>query len=529
MIFDSPNATAVATMTETMGREVFMPSVSRRFVLKSLASGVALASNHLTFGSAARTMPAQKTTDTFVVHNDLPWALETRRSQFGFSPITPASHFFVRNNLPMPSESETSVGDDWVFEVSGCEREGQLTLADLKRMKTHVVATVLQCSGNGRDFFPHDPSGSQWSVGAAGCALWTGVSVADVFERFGGVKAGLSYLTATGGETLPEGIDKETVVVERSVPLEKGLEDCLLVWEMNGAPLSAVHGGPIRLVVPGYFGVNNVKWVRQLAATQTESTAKIQQSGYRFRPEGESGGPQHPSMWRMPVKSWLNGPGADSTPVLAGPNTLYGVAFSGERGISAVELSADNGQTWQPAELVGPDLGPNAWRTFQFSTTIPVGEHQFVSRAIDAMGDRQPRAAEPNHRGYGHNGWEDHALTVAAVSVLPERQQTAHVVTSSPATVVTQEVSLSVALSDQAIAGKQLFLQQAQPGCGVCHSLADANAGGVVGPNLNTLAPNLDQVRGAITQGVGAMPAYGAQLSANEIEALATYVVEATR
>jgi mono/diheme cytochrome c family protein len=95
--------------------------------------------------------------------------------------------------------------------------------------------------------------------------------------------------------------------------------------------------------------------------------------------------------------------------------------------------------------------------------------------------------------------------------------------------VVTQEVSLSVALSDQAIAGKQLFLQQAQPGCGVCHSLADANAGGVVGPNLNTLAPNLDQVRGAITQGVGAMPAYGAQLSANEIEALATYVVEATR
>ena len=113
--------------------------------------------------------------------------------------------------------------------------------------------------------------------------------------------------------------------------------------------------------------------------------------------------------------------------------------------------------------------------------------------------------------------------------MLPERQQTARVVTSSPATVVTQEVSPSVALSDQAIAGKQLFLRHAQPGCGVCHSLADANAGGVVGPNLNTLAPNLDQVRGAITQGVGAMPAYGAQLSANEIEALATYVVEATR
>ncbi len=171
------------------------------------------------------------------------------------------------------------------------------------------------------------------------------MSVADIFERFGGVKTGLSYLPATGGETLPEGFDKETVVVERSVPLTKGLTDWLLVWEMNGAPLPAVPGGPVRLLVPSYFGVNNVKWVRQLAAAQTESTAKIQQSGYRFRPEGESGGPQHPSMWRMPVKSWLNGPGADGTPVLAGPNTLYGVAFAGERGISTVDISADNGQT----------------------------------------------------------------------------------------------------------------------------------------------------------------------------------------
>ena len=87
MLFDSPNATAVVTMTEAMGREYFMQSVSRRFLMKALATGVALASNQLAFGSAARSMPAQKMTDTFVVHNDLPWALETRRSQFGFSPI----------------------------------------------------------------------------------------------------------------------------------------------------------------------------------------------------------------------------------------------------------------------------------------------------------------------------------------------------------------------------------------------------------------------------------------------------------
>ena len=366
-------------------------------------------------------------------------------------------------------------------------------------------------------------------MGAAGCVLWTGVSVTDIFEQFGGAKSDLAYLTATGGEELPEGVDKDAVVVERSVPIEKGLKDCLLVWEMNGAPLPVIHGGPVRLIVPGYFGVNNVKWVRRLAATAGESDAKIQQSGYRLRPEGLAGGPEHASMWRMPVKSWLNGPGADGAPVLAGLNTLYGVAFSGERGVETVEVSADDGATWQHAEWVGPDLGPNAWRTFQFAANLPVGEHRFVTRATDTQGEQQPKFAIHNHRGYGHNGWQDHALRVQALAELPKAdiQALSQGVDSSADTVDASTAAL--ALSDTALEGKQLFLQRAQPGCGVCHSLADANARGVVGPNLNQLSPSLAQVESAIAQGVGAMPAYGAQLSESEIAALATYVVEATR
>lgn len=504
-------------------------SLSRRFVLQSLAAGVAAASHTLSFSSASRSMPVSKTEGAFIIHNDLPWALETRRSQFGFGPITPASHLFVRNNLPTPPASLTDQGDDWSLDVGGCAREGSLTLADLKRMKSRTVATVLQCSGNGRDFFSHDPSGSQWGVGAAGCALWTGVTVADIFEQFGGVKLDLSYLTATGGEELPEGVNQDAVVVERSVPIEKGLKDCLLVWEMNGAPLPVIHGGPVRLIVPGYFGVNNVKWVRRLAATADESGAKIQQSGYRMRAEGLAGGPEHPSMWRMPVKSWLNGPGADGAPVLAGLNTLYGVAFSGERGVEAVEVSADDGATWQQAEWVGPDLGPNAWRTFQFAANLPIGEHRFVTRATDTEGDQQPKLAVHNHRGYGHNGWQDHALRVQAVAELPVAEMRASLQGAESSAAKVNVSMAALALSDKALEGKQLFVEQAQPGCGVCHSLADANARGIVGPNLNQLSPSLTQAENAIAQGVGAMPAYGAQLTENEIAALAAYVVEATR
>ena len=504
-------------------------TLSRRFVLQSLAAAVTAASHTLSFSSASRSMPVSKAEGAFIIHKDLPWALETRRSQFGFGPITPASHLFVRNNLPTPPASVTDQGDDWSFDVGGCAREGSLTVADLKRMKSRTIATVLQCSGNGRDFFPHDPSGSQWAVGAAGCVLWTGVSVASIFEQFGGVTPDHSYLTATGGEELPQGVNQDAVVVERSVPIEKGLKDCLLVWEMNGAPLPVLHGGPVRLIVPGYFGVNNVKWVRRLVATVGESGAKIQQSGYRMRAEGLAGGPEHPSMWRMPVKSWLNGPGADGAPVLAGLNTLYGVAFSGERGVEAVEVSADDGVTWQQAEWVGPDLGPNAWRTFQFAVNLTLGEHRFSTRATDTRGDRQPKLAAHNHRGYGHNGWQDHALLVRAVAELPKAEIKASSKGADSSEEMINASMAGLALSDKALEGKQLFLQQAQPGCGVCHSLADANARGVVGPNLNQLSPSLAQVKSAVAQGVGAMPAYGAQLTENEIASLAAYVVEATR
>ena len=97
---------------------------------------------------------------------------------------------------------------------------------------------------------------------------------------------------------------------------------------MNGEPLPIVHGGPVRLLVPGYFGVNNVKWVKRLAASVSESGNKIQQSGYRMRAVGESGNASHPSMYRMPVKSWLNGPGADGVSLAPGRHQLFGVAFS---------------------------------------------------------------------------------------------------------------------------------------------------------------------------------------------------------
>ena len=474
--------------------------------------------------SAPAPLPDGLKRENFHVHNERPLALETRRAAMGVGVITPLSRFFVRNNLPRPDDSIVAQPLAWSLEVAGVNKPGRITLASLMQLGVETVTTVIQCSGNGRKFFEHGPSGSQWATGAAGCAMWTGVRVSTVLEHFGGALPRARFLTGTGGEPLPEGVERDMVVVERSVPLEKGLRDCMLVWEMNGEPLPISHGGPLRLIVPGYFGCNQIKYVARLEASGVETTAKIQAKGYRLRPIGEGGGPGQPSLWRMPVKSWVNGPGAEGQPVLAGRTVFYGMALSGERGIRGVEVSLDGGQTWKPATLSGPDMGPNAWRSFQFTAELAPGEHSIVSRATDSKGERQPRERPENERGYQNNGWKDHVLSLKVVSKLPDAvlvQPTQSA--SAPKATVAQPVELS----EQGERGRQVFTQEAAPSCGTCHTLADAGTQGAVGPDLNALAPDAQRVEAAVSKGVGAMPAFPG-LTPEQVSDLAVYVSEAT-
>ena len=470
-------------------------------------------------------LPAGKQPRDFIEHNAQPLALETARNAYGQGPITPISQFFVRNNLPMPQQSFVNSRPSWRLSVEGVKASGVITLDDLKTLPTTTVACVIQCSGNGRVFFEHAPSGSPWGVGAAGCALWTGVRVSDVFDQFGGISPDARFLTATGGEPLPAGIDPSTVAVERSVPIAKGLNDCLLVWEMNGEPLPLVHGGPVRLLVPGYFGVNQVKWVQRIAATSDESDRKIQQSGYRMRAVGKSGNKSHPSMYRMPVKSWINGLGDKNDITRPGKHQLFGVAFSGERGIDHVDISLDGGKGWQRAQLYGPDLGPNAWRTFQLEVDLPAGDYYLVSRATDKLGERQPRYFPANQRGYGHNGWFDHGLTVVVSKTLASAGASP-VALGERGTAVATEITgrKHDAADDENTLRNRLFVETTNPPCGVCHTLEAARTRGVVGPNLDELRPNAHRIRAALAQGVGAMPSYAEQLTASEIEALVEFI-----
>lgn len=349
---------------------------------------------------------AWKDADDVIVHTSE--TLETTRAAQGDALVTPSSDLYIRNNLPAPSDEIVADRDAWEVSVEGVGEPGTMTLGELKLLGSETVVAVLQCSGNGRAFFDHEASGSQWATGAAGNVIWTGVPVRAVAEARGGVAGDMAFLTGTGGEEIPEGLPPESIQVERSVPVE-AMEQAILAWDMNGEPVPLAHGGPLRLIVPGYYGVNNVKYLKRLAFTAEESPAKIQQTGYRVRPVGVSGDPSQPSMYEMSVKSWITGPLEDAA---TGQVRIEGLAMGGTSAVTGVEVSTDGGGSWQEAELLGPDMGPYAWRPFALVADLSAGTHTLASRATNGNGDTQPEEFEPNERGYGHNGWRGHAVDV---------------------------------------------------------------------------------------------------------------------
>ncbi|KAA1175770.1 sulfite oxidase [Marinobacter salinexigens] len=395
------------------GNDPGLDNPSRRNLLVGTAGTMAAVSllgiTPLARGEEPKTLPdyaAWKERTALIVHSAN--TMETRRDAIGQGVVTPSDRLFVRNNLPTPPASIVANRDAWEVRIEGVKNPKTLTIGDLKEIGVSTVASVLQCSGNGRAFFPHGAGGTQWSVGAAGCILWTGVPLKDVVEALGGPVDGAMYITSTGGETLPEGLDPKTVKVERSVPT-RAMESALLAWGMNDEPLPLTHGGPLRMVVPGYYGVNNVKYVKNVAFTKEQTDVKIQASSYRVRDVGKKGSPDQPSMWEMNVKSWVTSP---LTSGRKGRNMIYGVAFGGTVSLDKIEVSLDGGKNWQQARFLGPDLGPYAWRPFVLAADLAPGEYRIVSRATDTKGNSQPEGRIDNERGYGHNGWSDHGVTV---------------------------------------------------------------------------------------------------------------------
>lgn len=401
-------------------------NISRRHALLRAGGAISLASVG-TLTPISRALAATETKDAATLPAYAAWkdpsaliihsanTMETQRNAFGSGLITPLDRLFVRNNLNPPPEEITHDPDNWEVQIKGVKNPTTFTVGQLKRMGLESVPMILQCSGNGRGYFPSKPSGTPWTVGAAGCVVFTGIPIKKVIEATGGIAEGSNYMTSTGGEEIPEGIDPNTVMVERSVPLE-ATEQAILAWEINGVPIPLAHGGPLRMVVPGYTGVNSIKYVKQVAFTPDQSPANIQQSGYRMAPLGEKGDPKYDSVWEMPVKSWVTYPSEPDEKIRAGLVQIQGLAMGGASDVTEVEISVDGGTMWHKASFVGPDLGPYAWRQFIFPIELQPGQYDIACRATNAAGQKQPKDRVENNRGYLNNSWHDHMLTISVHS-----------------------------------------------------------------------------------------------------------------
>ena len=351
-----------------------------------------------------------KDRSALIVHSNK--GIETHRSAIGESLITPNRNVYIRNNMPTMTDEQIGNRKNWKVSIEGVKNPKTFTLAELQKLGHSTMATILQCSGNGRGFFKHKPRGSQWKTGAAACIFWTGVPMKTVVDACGGISGDSVYMTSEGVDHVPTGLDPKKAMIARSVP-KKVYKDAMLAWEMNGVPVPNSHGGPLRMITPGYFGINNVKHLGKVAFTSQESSVKYMKKSYRISPIGKKGS-QYPSCWEMPVKSWITRPTDETGTVKAGKVQIVGVAMGGTRKVKSVKVSVDGGSSWKKAKFIGPDLGKYAWRQFVFETTLTSGKYNIASLASNGK-DKQPELRMENRRGYAHNGWKDHSVNITVV------------------------------------------------------------------------------------------------------------------
>jgi len=306
--------------------------------------------------------------------------------------LVPNEFFFVRNHTRTPRVDPGT----WRLRVegSGVGRPRAFTYDEILNMPAVSVIRFIECAGNGRSFFEvaygRRAQGTQWKLGAIGVAEWTGVPLREVLERVG--------LKRTARDVMPEGLDD--LRVRRPIPIEKALaEDTLLVYAMNGDVLPPDHGFPVRLLVPGWIGVANIKWVGRIEVSETPLYSPWNTESYvliepEYRPSPPALGP---TLTVQNLKSAFELPWDGEIP--AGRRLLRGRSWSGHGRIVRVEVSFDRGISWQPAQLRDPNI-PQAWVRWEVEWDARPGQYSLRARATDERGNGQPASVPFNEQGY---------------------------------------------------------------------------------------------------------------------------------
>jgi sulfite oxidase len=352
-----------------------------------------------------------------IVRGELPYNAEPPPSVLARDEITPVNAFYARNHGPFPDIPP----QQWRLNVGGSvDAPRTLTYHQLTTaFEQHSVVATLVCAGNRRAELlgvRPIPGKDPWAHGAISTAEWRGVRLADVLAA-----AGVHRRDELHVEFLAPDVAQEARPVQSygsSIPLSKALSpEVLLAWEMNGQPLPRAHGGPMRVVVPGYVGARSVKWVTTVIVRPFPSQNYFQALDYRILPPEADADTVAPgegiSLSSLPLNCDILTP-TDGDRIAAGPLTIRGWALAGDgRDVARVDVSVDQGCSWRQVKL-DPPPSRWAWRMWSLTVDIDTGPLTVLARAWDDTGAVQPEfpASLWNPRGYGNNAYARIELTV---------------------------------------------------------------------------------------------------------------------
>jgi DMSO/TMAO reductase YedYZ molybdopterin-dependent catalytic subunit len=313
--------------------------------------------------------------------------------------ITPVGRFFLRSHFSIPQIDVKT----WRLKIEGeVEKPFELTYGELRGMESRTIAVTMECAGNGRAFLTPPASGAQWELGAVSNAEWTGVLLADVLRR-----AGLNHSVR---EVIFEGADRGEIKdpqgpagkihYARSMPLEKANEDVLLAFKMNGEELTPAHGAPLRVIVPGWYGMASVKWLTRIIASAQPFNGYYQTIDYAYWERGPSA-PTLVPITGMQVKAQIARPGFAEVVSAGKTFQVRGAAWTSQAEITKVEISTDCGKTWHNTHLLGEPIR-NAWRLWEYDWKVPAkpGKATLMVRATDSEGRTQPTERDEDRRSY---------------------------------------------------------------------------------------------------------------------------------
>jgi sulfane dehydrogenase subunit SoxC len=313
--------------------------------------------------------------------------------------VTPVGLHYLLTHFDIPEVDPAT----WRLDVGGLVRKRvSFTLDELKAMPRVSAQVLLECAGNGRALHSPRPISQPWLYEAVGNAEWTGTPLRPLLDEAGPLARAVEVVFTGIDRGVQGGIEQH---YERSLPVaEARRADAILAYEMNGQPLSPQHGYPLRLVIPGWYGMAHVKWLRSITFVDQPFRGYQQEGSYVVATSDDD--PGVPVTRTLP-RSLMVPPGipdfmSRARFVSPGPCVLEGRAWSGHAQIRRVQVSTDGGLTWADA-TVGAPVSEFAWRSWRYLWHAENGEHEVCCRTEDVAGNSQPIKATWNNGGYWNN------------------------------------------------------------------------------------------------------------------------------